>query len=96
MGAHIVFADESGFLLIPQVVKNLGPPRPDSRTSAWLPPGQNLRHLGSVRQSQTAKPGSFLSTLYPFHNIGQEEFALRSSLPFHTCAKLKSSLSDSV
>ena len=49
LGAHLVFADESGFLLAPLVLRTWAPQgatpllSPSPRT-----PGQNLRHLGNL------------------------------------------------
>ena len=51
------------------MVKTLAP-RGQPPTSALLPPGQNLRHLGSVGPKRQS-PGLFYQ-LY-FHDIGQEE-----------------------
>ena len=71
MGGHIVFADESGFLLMPHVVKT------------WAPRGQTPVHRHGYRRDKiSAISGVSVSPkrqslglfyqLY-FHNIGQEE-----------------------
>ena len=71
MGAHIVFADESGFLLIPHVVKT------------WAPRGQTPVHRHRHRRDKisvisgiSVSPRRHHLGLYYqlyFQNIGQEE-----------------------
>jgi transposase len=71
LGAHIVFADESGFLLIPNVVRT------------WAPRGQTPVHRHRYRRDKisvisgvSASPGrqrlNLFYQLY-YNNIGQEE-----------------------
>lgn len=75
MGAHIVFADESGFLLIPSVVRT------------WAPEGQTPihRHRQGRRDKISVTSGISLSPkrqrlglyyLLFFDNIGQEEVCI--------------------
>ena len=72
LGAHLVFADESGFLLIPQVIKT------------WAPRGHTPihRHCQGRRDKISVISGISLSPkqhrlglyyLLFFDNIGQEE-----------------------
>ena len=71
MGAHIVFADESGFLLIPNVVKT------------WAPRGQTPVHRHCYRRNKisvisgvsVSPKRQHLNLFYQlyFNNIGQEE-----------------------
>ena len=71
LGAHIVFADESGFMLIPNVVKT------------WAPRGQTPVHRHCYRRDKisvisgisVSPKRQHLSLFYQlyFHNIGQEE-----------------------
>jgi len=71
MGTHIIFDDESGFLLIPHVVKT------------WAPRGQTPVHrhcyrrdkisvISGVSVSPKRQSLGLFYQLY-FHNIGQEE-----------------------
>ena len=94
MGAHIVFADESGFLLIPHVVKT------------WAPRGQTPVHrhcyrrdkisvISGVSVSPQRQSLGLFYRLY-FHNIGQEEVCPLIVLALSHVCKLESSLSDSV
>jgi transposase len=74
LGAHLVFADESGFLLIPNVAKT------------WAPEGQTPIHRHAYRRDKisvisgiTVSPKRQRLNLYYYlfyDNIGQEEVCL--------------------
>ena len=85
LGAHLVFADESGFLLIPNVVKT------------WAPRGQTpvLRHYYRRERisvisgvSPLAPNDNILASITSFGSttLGKRRCASSSAICFGTCA----------
>jgi transposase len=64
LGAHLVFADESGFLLIPNAVITWAPQgQTHIHRHRQVAAGQDLRHFRHFCKPQAASPWSLLPTL---------------------------------